>query len=182
MPENASRWTESLRGSRASAAKPWRGRSTGLEKQCGAIDPVPRNHRGRGGLGDAAFIALKLGDQQLDAARAEGVRMKIEAGAGSVGHGDVEAKIAVGLRDAGAGGSHPRNNFGRMSENNVRIIFTKPFGERGFVEFGGDERWYRADFGVIALVRGERAFPAVLEALVLVLLENNARAAVAEGV
>ena len=156
--------------------------SLGGRAQRGTVDPVAGNHRGRSGLGDTALVALELGDEQLDAAGAEGVRMKIEAGARSVGHGDVETKIAVGLGHARTGGVHPRNDFGGMSEDDVGIIVAKPFSERGFVEFGDDERRDRADFGVIALVRGEGAFPAVLEALVLVLLENNARAAVAKGV
>ena len=149
--------------------------------QRGTVDPVAGNHRGRSGLGDAALVALELGDEQLDAAGAEGVRMEIEAGARSVGHGDVETKIAVGLGHARTGGVHPRNDFGGMSEDDVGIIVAKPFSERGFVEFGDDERRDRADFGVIALVRGEGAFPAVLEALVLVFLQDDTGAAVAEG-
>ena len=68
-----------------------------------------------------------------------------------------------------------------MTKYDVGIVFTKPFGESGSGEFGYDQWRDRAYIRVIALVRGEGTFPAMLETLVLVLLKNNTRAAVPES-
>lgn len=85
----------------ASVVELGRERLERLKLQRGTVDPVAWDHRGRGGLGDAAFVALELSDQQFDAAGTERVRVQIEAGTRAVGEGDIETKITVGLRYAG---------------------------------------------------------------------------------
>lgn len=80
---------------RESAGLPLTRRRHGAQGR--AVDPVGGDRRRRRPLGDAAFIALELADEQLDATGTEGTRLQVEAGARAGFHVGVQGDESVGL-------------------------------------------------------------------------------------
>ncbi len=87
----------------------------------------------------------------------------------------------MGFRDGGAGGFHPFDGLGVVTEDDVGLIFFKPGGEILFVDLVGHEEGDLTAVGVVLLEGEEGALPAVLEALVVVALDEHAGAFVAAG-
>ena len=106
--------------------------------------------------------------------------MQVESGAGAIRLGHVEAKVAVRARHPRTGGGHPRHDHRVMGEDDVGRVFAEPPAEIGGVDLGHDKRGHGADLRMVTLVGGERAFPAVLEPLVLLALDDEAGPVVAQ--
>ena len=144
------------------------------------------------GVDVLARAGLGVNPQAMHAERVDGLnplavadaiarkRRTLESGAGPVRLGHVEAKVAVRARHARTGGSHPRHDYRVMGEDDVRSVFAEPPAEIGGGDLGHDEWGHGADLGMVALVGGERAFPAMLEPLVLLALDDEAGPVVAQ--
>ena len=145
----------------------------------GAFDPAGGDGGQGGGLGGTAFVAVEFGDENLGGAEADVRGLLVEAGAGDLGIEDVERDEAVGFWNGGAGGFHPFDGLGVVAEDDVGLILFEPGGEVFFVDLVGHEQRDLAAAGVVLLKGEEGALPAVLEAFVVVALDEHAGAFVA---
>lgn len=124
----------------------------------------------------------ELANDEFGAAGTEERTAEVERGAFVFAPERVEADERVSLGDFCAGGFHPADGFGRVTENDVGFVFLEPRFELGASDGLHAERGHGGGFGKVFLEGEEGAFPAEVEAFVVRDLHEEARAAIAASV